>query len=817
MNDKNPMSREEEMLKSIARQVNPRPSFTNELEKKLMNAHKPAKPGLFSIKKIAFTAGWAVALAALVLTFVWVIRSIAPQPQPAAGNTPVPTVEPAPTRNSSAPSGEAYERFGQAVYLQTTLPNSPAEASVYVYQSEQRATLESARALAAQFGMAGAVYGFPSETASLSKDFLVMDGNRRLHVRSDQYFQYYPDYPRYAAAINGGTPPADAGALIDEFMQSRGFDFAYEIRQSEVYGGYFAAPLTPDGNILCYEYFKCAGLYFTLDEQGILSVDGNLLKYNAIGQYGIISAKEAFQLYLDPALTGNPNAAMGSMEGMRSPMSPIQTWLRAHPLDTTITLFGYLSSIPSAEGGAPLVTFDGYTVTGNTADIPAEYSNAFVEAVGQLREQDGVKTFAFESWQVYNGHEDALLGTIERQGEQAVIKTMENETFILPNAPSDLPLPLDNAFVIGVRVGGNFEWKSIDLRNVQGGGGGGGGGSGFYKLNLTGTPVPFPTPEASQQFGGGGNGGQTYVVQEGDTLSKIANQFGVAVEALTLANGLNEPTIFIGQTLVIPAPDSSAPRQVEGLRGMLSIYKYHYADGSQRVEYNLFNKDRPYPSLPLEGENLEALQTWQHRPIDVWGTIEMKDGAPTLKVERYEIPFPNLKFQILSGKQQTTTLEGQQVTLFTTTDGKTYAQLTSDGLYPDGSTIGNANYEVKIEALIVPGEIFGGYPALRIFAASASSVGSPDLTVTADQIYVVDLAGEGEYTPPTLNIERVELVYYMPDPRYIQGELSPDQRYIQPAWMFTGRYSTGEEFSILVQALKQDFFLPEFAPFTPPG
>ena len=43
MNDKNPMSREEQLLKSTAQQVNPSPSFTNELEKKLMNAHKPDK------------------------------------------------------------------------------------------------------------------------------------------------------------------------------------------------------------------------------------------------------------------------------------------------------------------------------------------------------------------------------------------------------------------------------------------------------------------------------------------------------------------------------------------------------------------------------------------------------------------------------------------------------------------------------------------------------------------------------------------------------------------------------------------------------
>ncbi|MCA2002235.1 MAG: hypothetical protein LDL51_10260, partial [Chloroflexi bacterium] len=371
MKDKTPMSREEETLKSIARQANPSPSFTNELEKKLMNAHKPEKTGFFSFGQIASTAGWAIGLAALTLAFIWVIRSIAPQPkpQPAAGDTPAPQE----TRAAPTPSGAAYKRYGQTLYLQAELPASPTEASVYNYLPEQPATLESARALAAQFGMEGAVYKFPSETASLAKDFLVVDGERHLHVRSDQYFQYYY-YPRYAAAVNSQTPPVNAEAVIEDFLQSHGFDFPHRIQPSEIYGGYVAVPLTPDGHILCYEYFKCAGLHFQFDEQGVIYyIDGILPKYELIGQYGIISAEEALKLYIDPALTGNPNATMGSIEGMHSPTPTFQTWLRARPLDQTLTLYGYLNSVPSAEGGAPLVTFDGYTATGNTADIPAEY------------------------------------------------------------------------------------------------------------------------------------------------------------------------------------------------------------------------------------------------------------------------------------------------------------------------------------------------------------------------------------------------------------------------------------------------------------
>jgi LysM repeat protein len=60
------------------------------------------------------------------------------------------------------------------------------------------------------------------------------------------------------------------------------------------------------------------------------------------------------------------------------------------------------------------------------------------------------------------------------------------------------------------------------------------------------TPVPTPvaTPAPTQR---------TYVVQEGDTLAAIAQQFGTTVGALQAANGIEDPNeIIIGQVLVIP-------------------------------------------------------------------------------------------------------------------------------------------------------------------------------------------------------------------------------------------------------------------------
>lgn len=47
----------------------------------------------------------------------------------------------------------------------------------------------------------------------------------------------------------------------------------------------------------------------------------------------------------------------------------------------------------------------------------------------------------------------------------------------------------------------------------------------------------------------------TYTVQAGDTLAKIAAEFGVTVEAIVEANGIEDPSLInVGQVLVIPQP-----------------------------------------------------------------------------------------------------------------------------------------------------------------------------------------------------------------------------------------------------------------------
>jgi len=200
-----------------------------------------------------------------------------------------------------------------------------------------------------------------------------------------------------------------------------------------------------------------------------------------------------------------------------------------------------------------------------------------------------------------------------------------------------------------------------------------------------------------------------------------------------------------------------------------------------------------------------------------------QNGTPVINVERYEVPFPDLQIQLLQGTQRLTKEEGQQVILFTTTDGTSYAQMLLYGI-PDTTTIlGSEGDEVLLQVLAIPGETFGGYPTLYVFSVgmAVNQNNQPlGMSITANEPYVVNeiaSSATGAFVGPAATIENVELVYYIPNPRYTPFPKDSSAEYIQPAWRFYGHYSDGDEFEILIQALKQEYLLPELAPFTRPG
>lgn len=818
--DLNPRDKFGNELERVTQSIQPNPAFQAELEAKLKSAHKPKRGFSFpSLRSFLPALGGAIALAALAFALNWGIRNLAPlPPQPAAGGTPrVFTPTPAPFVVNGENNDEAYDWNGTTLYLNAPLPISPTELPLYFYQSSEHATLETARALADQLGMKGQVYLIPPEVpGTADNDFLIVDGNQRLQVRSDRYFTYYPDFTRLSSSYNPEDYP-DAEKIVADFLTAKGFGTQVRIEPTDMAGVYVAKPLLADMYPVQYEYFTNAAMTFRFDKNGLYAVEASLIRYAPADDknYRIISAEEAFQRIFD-----NSGAA-GYMIGQSSPYEPLNAWTRPRPDNETVTIWGWMNSYPASDGGAPLVSLDGYSVIGNITDVPASMPNAFVEVTGQfVSTNSGAKVFNAETWKVFDGYEDAIFGALQREGKNVVIVTPDRGTFILPDVPADVPVPLENIYATGVVQGDVFEWKTLDDRPSFGGGGGGGGGLGFYKINLSGTPVPFPATSPAFPSGGSAEG-YPYVVVEGDTCQSISDMFIVDVQSLIAVNGLSADcsNLMIDQTIIIPFTTAMPPERFDGQRGILTITIYEQADGGQRVVYGFITNNIDFPYLTLQGDGLERLQSNNGRPVDVWGTIsyDASIGVPSLNVERFEIPFPDLQFQIMKGVEESVELESQTVLLFTADDGQQYVELAPNCYDIIGaesvSGTGREGEPILLETLAIPGLTFGGYPALCVFSSSMAinpKTNQPmELTITADQPSVLPEPPSVEAgNSPTLTIEKVELVYYMPNQRYLTTP-SSSPVYLQPAWRFYGHYSDGTIFEALMQALNPLFLLPE--------
>lgn len=73
---------------------------------------------------------------------------------------------------------------------------------------------------------------------------------------------------------------------------------------------------------------------------------------------------------------------------------------------------------------------------------------------------------------------------------------------------------------------------------------------------LPSTPQPLPNNNAA--------GGNTYIVQAGDSLTGIAGKFGLTMEQLLNINNLDNPDfVFVGQQLILPSGTASTSQTVQ--------------------------------------------------------------------------------------------------------------------------------------------------------------------------------------------------------------------------------------------------------------
>jgi hypothetical protein len=293
------------------------------------------------------------------------------------------------------------------------------------------------------------------------------------------------------------------------------------------------------------------------------------------------------------------------------------------------------------------------------------------------------------------------------------------------------------------------------------------------------------------------------------------------VDELVRLNNLTDSNIYIDQSLYIPVPEPTQ-QEVEGLRGYLSISVRNKGDGTSSKEYELeVTQDTGSVIYSMEGSILSELDVFNRLPILVTGTINTQGK---LVVDSYKIPYPDLHFQILKGTQRTEQLDGQNVVVFTAEDGKSYVEYMATNNFPNTSSITGIQGDlIQQEVLIIPNETFGGLPVAHIYQSSIIQEGAPEMQVQANQIHTINVPDDPmlspDYTRPNLTITEVELVYYVSNPYYQVNDPNYSQRspYIQPAWHFQGHYDDGSGFDVLIQALKQEFLLPELAPHSGMG
>lgn len=807
-------------INQVAEQTNVNSQFAAELEERLRSAHTPKTSWLASsFKQVSPALRWVALMVLLGLVLSLSIKTLIPAPQP--GEDVIPPTQDAGETPTPAPQGETFDYHGAQLIMNVPFPDSPAQANVYTALRSQPATAEYAQKLAAQFGIEGELYTTLAPGQSPDQAQLVVtDGKQQLLIYAENNYTYTSDMVKYSRA-NTSFPNENAEAIIREYLNTRGFDLNFRVEaEGGPFGGYLLQQLSPED--LPMESNGQSSTRVTLDEEGnILSINMSIIDYEpaSLGNFGIITVEEALEQLLDEPRFGGVLESAGSVP---DPNLTTQSWYHDYPDNQTVTVYGNISSYQALDSNTPAMVFiDNVPLTGNTNGMEALEGFTFVQVTGQFVVENGVRKLNVDAWS--QDVEMTCASGSARSVDGKIIITNEAESvseYTLVAPPADLPLniqfPDSQLITCGVVVDGQFYWTSIQYYpdSSQMGGGGGGGGV-FYQLNLNGAPVPFPTATPIQQSAYSSaelSGFPQYIVQSGDTLEQIAASYNVSVEDIMQANGLPDTQVAVDSMLIIPTT------RLEGDRGIVNVQIYQKPDGRQRTSYT-FISERDQSYFQLRGDNLEPLQKMANRPIKIWGDLSGDEtGTAFLHVEKFEPLYPNLQFQILTGTQELKEIDGEEAVLFTT-GGTTYMQLGPNGGYPDYNYFEDTE-EVIIEVLQIPDETYAGYPAIRVFNSTPATdpiSGEPiELQPSADTIEVLpDPFGNADhYIPPNVVIEKVELIYFVLDPTYYGEAVDPTQVkiYLQPAWYFQGHNENGDEVDILVQALKQEYLLPETEP-----
>jgi hypothetical protein len=748
---------------------------------------------------------WLGLVALMVILISFSVRLLIPQPAAPSLPTQVPGTEAAPalplptqsgptprlpdvspTPNPPPPLSQSTGLFPQVQFnFANPLPEAPGDVTLYRQILGESLTPENALAAAALLGQDGKVYT-QSNAESQGMDYSqydVSDGfGLARFINFPNQFLFFPDNS-YQIPLHGELPAFDEQVSIAEgFLKSRGLlegPFRVEPLEGERGGLRFERLL--DGLPVIYGI----GVNRSLIEWNrvIVSPSGQVQQvthsqpdFEPLGQLPILSAQQAWERL------SSENALQNLRYAVLDPQIPdsLQTWWHQYPLNQSLDLYGYADVMTPAIGDpTPLVLFNNYPTSGYTTGMQP---GQFLHIWGQLvPDQAGRPVLQINGWDRSELEDKVPDGTLSLTAPgKGTLETSDGHQFKMVDLPPDLP-DGSHVEVRGVLKDGLLDWSWINAGDLS---------------------MPYGS---SLTCGGGGGGG-------GGSDANQATNFGEGFFALPNFRGeaLPETTSTIEPEL-LPAGTT-----IEGAQGVANVYlstNGGIGEVNLSVEAGVLSQEPLY--LLLQG-NLKSIEVYHNLPIRIWGQVlRTQDHRPVVQVTRYEPVYPGLQVKAWLGTQETTTLAGQQVVLFTSQDGEQFV-LNSSILYGTNILVGQPGDRVVLEGVSYPDESFGGYPVIRENSASMAGdiIDISQYTLQSNHPRQIEdtlkQGGQRQQLTGQVTIDNVELAYSAISTNRCSAALAenPDvaaQLIVQPIWRFSGQFEDGRRIEIQIQALPDEY------------
>lgn len=141
--------------------------------------------------------------------------------------------------------------------------------------------------------------------------------------------------------------------------------------------------------------------------------------------------------------------------------------------------------------------------------------------------------------------------------------------------------------------------------------------------NTTTTPIVTTVPETTTSS-------NTYVVQKGDTLSKIGKKTGIAWKTIAKLNGIKFPYIVkVGQILILSEPTKPS-----------NTTRFNYNGLDYSLAFNPTYYANKYPDVK-KVYGTDAIRLFQH--FTKYGMLESRQGSANFNVEVYKNRYPDLR------------------------------------------------------------------------------------------------------------------------------------------------------------------------------